>query len=107
VLCTGAKIALPVVWAVKGLVVQLYLEVFVAEQGSFNIGVTVGRILCYSCGFSWRISGSLTSVDFVQVYLLCYALWCVKARRWRFGVRVLKHALRLGAGLPTQRFLLG
>jgi hypothetical protein len=37
----------------------------------------------------------------------CYALRCVKARRWRFGIRVLKHALRSGAGLPTQRFGLG
>jgi hypothetical protein len=33
---------------------------------------------------------------------MCYALWCVKARRWRFRVWVLKHALRSGAGLPTQ-----
>jgi hypothetical protein len=41
----------------------------------------------------------------LTVALVCYALRCIKARRWRFGVRVLKHALRSGAGLPTQRVL--
>jgi hypothetical protein len=36
-------------------------------------------------------------------YTVCYALWYIKARCWWFGVQVLKHTLRLGAGLPTQR----
>jgi hypothetical protein len=47
-----------------------------------------------------RAGATMVTVDAATIEA-CYALRCVKARRWRFGVRVLKHALRSGGGLVS------